>query len=333
MLLPSSPTLIASDDYAASVAASIKTASRRIAVVATTFRDDDPRSASIIAAICDAASRGVLVTVCIDTFTYLEPKEFALKSPKRQPARAYQAIKLERRLKRHGANFRWLGRTSNVLIMGRTHSKWIIIDDTVYSFGGINLDSESFDNTDYMLKFTDRDLADRLFNEHTRLLGADRGAHASRSHKFSIKGGETVLVDGGLFGDSIIYRRACRLAREAESITFVSQYCPTGKLNRILRRKNATIYFNHWRQAAWLNKIMIRIGMLTARQRTLYHRTPYLHAKCIIFTMPDGKEVALTGSHNFMFGSGLMGTREIALETSNPRIIKQLRKFIKTNVA
>ena len=241
--------------------------------------------------------------------------------------------KLERRMKRHGANFRWLGRNSNITLAGRTHSKWLIIDDIVYSFGGLNVGEESFDNTDYLLKFHNAELASRLFSEHLRLMGADRGGHASRSHKFALDKSSTVLIDGGLLGDSIIYRRACALAKEAESITLVSQYCPTGKLSRILRRKQATIYFNHWRRAGALNKLLIQIGMLSARQRTLYERVPYLHAKFMICTMPDGKKVAITGSHNFMFSSGFLGTREIALETTDKRIIMQLEKFMTHRVA
>ena len=333
MSLPHSPKLLLASDYAADIVQTIRHARHRIAIVATTFRDDDHRSQSIMDALCAAGNRGVLITICADIFTYLEPKEFMLRSPKRQPTRAYRAMKLERRLKKHGINFRWLGRTGNIPLMGRTHSKWIIIDDTVYAFGGINLDQESFDNTDYMLKYQDIHLADQLFNEHTRLVGADRGGHASRSHQVSLKNGDTVLIDGGLFGDSIIYRRACRLARQAESIVLVSQYCPTGKLNRILRRKKATVYFNHWRQANWLNKIMIQVGMLFAKQHTLYHRTPYLHAKFIIFTMPGGQQIALTGSHNFMVGSDRVGTREIALETTDKKIIAQLERFLAEQVA
>lgn len=333
MLFSNSPKLIVADDYPIKLVKTIDQSRSRIAVVATTFRDDDRRSHEIINALCRAGDRGVLVSICADIFTYIEPKEFMLRSPKRQPARAINALKLERRLKKHGIHFRWLGRNGNVPLMGRTHSKWAIIDNTVYAFGGLNLDSESFDNTDFMIKIEDKELADRLFSEHTRLMSADKGGHASRSHQFTIKGGDRVLVDGGLFGDSIIYRRACRLAREAESIVLVSQYCPTGKLNRILRHKQATVYFNHWRQAAWMNKILIQVGMLFAKQHTRYRRKPYLHAKFIIFTMPSGQEIALTGSHNFMFGSGLMGTREIALETTNKKLIRQLKTFLDDHVA
>ena len=45
--------------------------------------------------------------------------------------------------------------------------------------------------------------------------------------------------------------------------------------------------------------------------------------------MSGGSKIALSGSHNFMRGSGIMGTREIALETSDPAIIKQLEAFRK----
>lgn len=326
------PTLVSSADYAAEVTKAIKKASARIAIVATTFRDDDPRTHDIMEALAEAGDRGVLISVGVDIFTYIEPKELILRSPKRQPARAYQALKLERRLKKHGINFRWLGRTSNLTFSGRTHSKWVIIDDDVYAFGGINLDNDSFNNTDYMFRFRDQELAQRLFNEHLRLVGADRGAHATKSRKISLSEASTVLIDGGFPGDSLIYRRAVTLAKEARSIVLVSQYCPTGKLNRILRRKQAIIYFNHWRRAAWLNKLMIRFGMLFARQQTLYTGTPYLHAKFMICTMADGKKVAITGSHNFMFGSGMIGTREIALETSDKHIIAQLEEFLEKRV-
>ena len=53
----------------------------------------------------------------------------------------------------------------------------------------------------------------------------------------------------------------------------------------------------------------------------------------MIFTMPDGRKVAITGSHNFVYGGVLLGTREIALETDDPKIVRQLERFFKTYVA
>jgi cardiolipin synthase len=65
----------------------------------------------------------------------------------------------------------------------------------------------------------------------------------------------------------------------------------------------------------------------------MYTRNRYLHAKFMIFTMPDGSKVALTGSHNFVYAGVLLGTREIALETRNPKIIRQLESFFESHVA
>ncbi len=327
------PRLLTADEYSRDLVKTIAKAKVDIALIATTFRADDPRSQAVIDALCDAADRGVQVSICVDTFTYLEPKEFWLRSPKRHPARAVQAMKLERRLKSHGISFYWLGRKANLLAAGRTHSKWVVIDTTVYTFGGVNMDNESFNNTDYMVKLRSQSLANVLMQELRHIRQIDRRGGAIRSHQFKLDAHNTVLFDGGLIGDSIIYRRACVLAREADHIVLVSQYCPTGRLNRILKRKHALLYYNHWKHASSLNKIMIRVGSLTAKSLTHYHQDNYLHAKFIVFTMPDGHKIALAGSHNFMFGSGLMGTREIALETSDVRLIKQLESFRDRHIA
>jgi cardiolipin synthase len=327
-----SPRLMLPKAYARDAVAHINKAKSRVAIVATTFRDDDELSSAIVDALCRASERGVIVSVCADTYTYTEPKEFALKNPSRHPVRAYRALKIERKLKKHGVDFHWLGRSSNVGFAGRTHSKWLIADDVVYTFGGTNIDGESFANNDYMFRIVSSDFADQLFMQHLRLLKADRSGHASKCHSIAISNESTALIDGGLIGNSLIYRRACALAKQAEHITLVSQYCPTGKLNRILKRKQAKLYFNHWRKAAWVNKVMIQFGMFLTKQRTLYTRNDYLHAKFILFTLPGGTKVAITGSHNFMFGSVAFGTREIALETTDPHIIRQLEHFLDKHV-
>lgn len=329
MALIHKPKLLIAKKFAQEATKSIDNASSRVALVTTTLHSDDELSSNIVDALCRAAQRELIVTVCADAYTYTEPKEFILRSPRKQPERAYKAIRVERHLKKAGVDFHWLGRSSNFGFAGRTHSKWLIVDDTVYSFGGVNIDKASFENTDYMWKIEkNADLADALFAQHLRLLKADRAGHASKSKAVMINNKTTLLVDGGLIGDSAIYRRACSLAKQAEDIILVSQYCPTGKLNRILKRKGATLYFNHWRQAKWMNKLLIRFGMAFSRRSTMYQQKNYLHAKFIIFTMPGGEKIAISGSHNFMYGSVLIGTREIAIETTDKDYIKQLERFL-----
>jgi cardiolipin synthase len=182
-----------------------------------------------------------------------------------------------------------------------------------------------------MFKIEDGALATKLIDEYHRLARADAGGYAYRSHSFQ-HGDDTVLIDGGFFGDSIIYRRICKLTTEASKVTLVSQYCPTGKLSRLLRQTNSHLYFNTPDRATWLNALVIRVGMFFTRNKTLYTKEEYLHAKFILFEMQDGRRVALTGSHNFVNGGVLLGTREIALQTENPQVIAQLEGFLKKHV-
>jgi len=145
-------------------------------------------------------------------------------------------------------------------------------------------------------------------------------------------GKDQVLVDGGIPGDSIIYRRALKYARKAERIVLVSQYCPTGELGRVIESKHHEMWFNPPRNASLVNRILISASMVVTRHRTLYRKRQYLHAKTIVFYLKSGRRVAITGSHNFVRGGVTLGTREIALQTRNPMIIDQIETFIQSSV-
>lgn len=321
------PKLLPAYSYISDLIQEVSRAKTRIAIIATIFHNDDDRMETLVAALCEATARGVNVSMCIDSFTYLEPNAPWRHLLKDHSAQAYRAIRTERRLKAAGVNFRWLGKGANFGVMGRTHTKWSVVDDTVYSFGGVNLYQMGITNTDYMLKFVDKDLAGRLVSLHRSIIHADRANHAGKNRTEVISDDTYLLFDGGIPMHSLIYRRAIELAKQAKSIIFVSQYCPTGSLARVLKQKNAHLYFNHWESASALNTLVIRAGMRSSKFETLYEREPYLHAKFIIFTMPDGHTVALTGSHNFQTGGVVLGTRELCLETTSPRIIGELEKF------
>src|SRR5690606_25152472 len=124
-------------------------------------------------------------------------------------------------------------------------------------------------------------------DEHRRILAADKRAHSYASHLFGTIH-HTVMVDGGKPFDSIIYRHVQSYALEAETITYVSQYAPTGKLGvTLMRHDSSRLYFNHWRNADDLfNRWLIRLTMYLRGHKTMYKGSRYLHAKFIIFTMP-----------------------------------------------
>jgi cardiolipin synthase len=288
---------------------------------------DDHTTDELIDALAEAAERGVTVEVAADVFTYREVGGFVW--PTRYRTKQSRATSnMSKRFTKSGVKFTWLGRTHSLIYSGRTHIKWCVVDDTVYSFGGVNLYQKGIENYDYMFKVSDNDLADKLIDEYHRLARADAGGYAYRSHSF-MHGEDTILIDGGFFGDSIIYRRACKLAADAKKVTLVSQYCPTGRLSRILKKTNTQLYFNQPANATGLNKFVIKLGMMVSGSKTLYQKSRYLHAKFMLFDMNDGRHIAITGSHNFSNAGVLLGTREIALQTENPDVIAHLKKFVK----
>jgi len=325
-----SPTLLLPADYVQDATKAISKAKTRVSFLCMLVTDDDATD-ELIDALSAAAERGVKVDVAADVFTYGELSGHFI--PTRYFTKKARATRdMTKQFEASNVNFNWLGRFSNTPFTGRTHIKWCVVDDTIYSFGGVNLYDVGIKNNDYMFKVTDAELATTLSEEYDRLVRADAGHFAFRSRSIPSKIG-TVHIDGGLPLDSVIYRRACTLTADAEHVLFVSQYCPTGKLSRRLKKTDSKLYFNTGAHATFLSQMVIKLGLIFTRSLTLYNRDQYLHAKFMIFTMPDGKKIALTGSHNFVHGGVLLGTREVALETEDPKVIAQLEDFWKTHVA
>jgi len=317
--------LVTPTEYVAQAAELVRNAKQRVYLISMVIADH-PNTNELFTAIQAAAERGIEVTVAADIFTFGEVNGGWL------PLRYYSpgtkdTNNMVKVLKKSGVKFHWLGRSRITIFNGRTHSKWCVVDDISFVFGGVNLYDGGIDNIDYMFRVEDPKLADRLVEEQQRILRSDRksGNYPSIAVEQTDK---KILIDGGIIGQSVIYRRACELAEEAVNIVFVSQYCPTGKLARILKRKRVKLYYNKPSNTEGLNKIIISVSQFLSGLDTSYRKKRYLHAKCIIFTMQDGTKRAITGSHNFAYTGVLLGTREIALETADPTIISQLEEFI-----
>ena len=318
--------LIHAIDYPAALVRSIEKAEHRVVLFSHIIAADETTEA-LMNALCDAAKRGVSVEMAGDvfTFTILAGVSLGRNNPIKQ---LRSTIK---RLKKSGVKYQWVGQFGPVLFAGRCHVKWCIVDSEVYGFGGANLYRKGIATADYMMHGEDTELADALIAEHRKILISDRSGKFYKSHSFECAIG-TVHLDGGIPNDSAIYRRACELAEQAAEITFVSQYCPTGKLAKIMARKQAKLYFSGWRVADGLNRIFIRLTMQLTGYKTLYTRGTYIHAKFMIFRMPDGSQVALTGSHNFVRSGVVLGTREITLETRDTTTITELQYFFENHI-
>lgn len=284
-----------------------------------------------------AAKRGVEVHIAADFMTYNNNDHRLDNSRNFLPLNAVAIQKsreLEKKFRASGVQFRWLGREYSAFFLGRTHSKWLVVDNVAYSFGGVNTEKKAFlEFADYMLKFRDQKIADALVKEHLKIEQQDCKKSAARNHRVATKFGE-ILFDGGNVGRSLIYNETVKLAKTAQKITFVSQYAPTGRLAKILEQKNAAIYFNRLENVASAsNRMMIRLSKNRLRAKNLYQRKRYLHAKFILFEMSDGAKFAISGSHNFVAASSRLGTREVALLTDNQEIIAHLEKFFREEIA
>jgi cardiolipin synthase len=315
--------------YIKDVTARIRQAKNRISIISMVVANDTATD-DFIDALAQAAERGVDVAIAADIFTYGELGGFFLPTRYRSK-KSRESTMMGRRFRKSGVRFSWLGKSQVIVASGRTHMKWCVVDDMVYSFGGVNLYEQGINNNDFIIRIQNQDLADRLFDEYNHIVKADAGGYSNRSHKFTINNNK-ILIDGGVFFDSIIYRQACKLAEESFRIRLVSQYCPTGKLGRLIRQTNSELYFNPPANASAINRIIISVGMFLSGNKTLYKKRKYLHAKFMIFETHDGRKVAITGSHNFVFSGVVLGTKEIALRTEDPAIIEQLENFLTKKV-
>ncbi len=317
------PSLLRGAAYLRDLTSAVASAQRRVRLTALTV-SRDALTSDLIDALIDAAARGVDVRVSADVFTYTAGSASmvggAMPSRRRTSAAA-----LDRDLRGAGGTMRWLGRETGLPFRGRTHTKLTVVDDVAWSFGGVNMDDPGVTNVDYMLRVEDAALADSLSSLHDAIAAeAPRERMPAQVLDHAVG---RVLIDGGRPGESAIYAAALAWARRAESVLHVSQYCPTGPLGREVARRADGLWFNRPRQAAFANATLIASSMATTGHRTRYRREPYLHAKALVFTMPDGERVAITGSHNFVAAGVRLGTREIALETRDPHVIDQIERF------
>jgi len=325
------PKLLSPYEYVKAATRSINQAKEHVALVSLIVANDK-HTDELIEALASAAKRGVRVEVAADTFAFGEFSGHL--TPLKYYKEESQPMKeMVRYLENSGVKFTWVGRFSASPISGRNHMKCLVADDEVFSFGGVNMYDDSLQFNDFMFQVRDKQLALELRDDIARIIEADRSHFAYRSHEFSFARQSKVLIDGGLQGDSIIYRRACQIVKDADSVLLVSQYCPTNKLARLLKKKSSRLYFNSPRKAnTGINRALIAFNMFISGNKTRYRRKKYLHAKFIIATMKDGTKIALTGSHNFTYIGVLFGTREIALETRDPKIIKQIERYFEENI-
>jgi cardiolipin synthase A/B len=317
-------TLIEASDYATELARLLPKAHKRIVLAAMVIMSG-PKTEEILRPLIAAAKRGVKVHVLHDHFIanfVTRPGNLDFSEFKKAVAET-DAILSE--LQAAGGRVSVAGKLGLNPYGGRYHAKLAVVDDDVFSFGGVNLRDDCYDNIDYMLHATDNTLAGSL----EQLIDHNAKGEPHRDMSLTLASGDTVLFDAGQKGQSIIYRRACELAKEARTITYVSQMAPTGTLAKVLAATKTTYFANRPRQTgAKPDALGQWFDQRTNGLHNHYEGKPYIHAKFILYELRSGQRIALTGSHNFSWRGVAFGTKEIALETANESVWKSLQEVV-----
>lgn len=304
----------------------VTSAKQRVVLSAMVVRSG-PQTSVILRALIAAARRNVRVHVLADVFCQhgVSRPDYLTRGGFRHECAETRELLNE--IHALGGTVDWVGRMGLNPYAGRYHAKVSIADDTVFSFGGVNFCDDSLSNIDYMLCATQKELADTL----ERLVADNAKGLPPVDLEVALDTRSTLLFDAGHKGDSIIYRRACQLALAAKQVTYVSQMCPGGELGARIRQTGNTCYFTRPGQTGFRPDALAqlwdgwRVGL-----KNHYEGNEYIHAKLILYELKDGTKALLSGSHNFSYRGVAFGTKEIALESTDPELWRKLHDIVYT---
>ena len=296
-----------------------------------------PGMEQLVPPIEAALRRGVRVDIVGDTYTRLFLPLWAHfgKHTRTTVASWKHTDTIQQHLIRLGATVNYIGalRPTNPFA-GRCHSKITIVDDTVFSFGGVNFGDQDLrnaqTNSDYMLTTKSAMLADYL---HNLVVNISKDQHVMPNLQHSLTPYTSLLFDGGAPKDSIIYDTACHLAARAQTIYYASQYPPSGRLGYLVAQKHNECYFNRAGMGSFPHNIPFILDTLRYKITNHYHRPAYLHAKCMLTIESDGTKHLITGSNNFSWSGVAFGTKEIALTSTDEQLWQTIFDYIQNDIA
>lgn len=324
MIIDLESHLLPTEAYFAALAERIPRAQRRIVIHAMDIRWD-ANTEPLLSLLQDAAHRGVEVRLVGDMYTKFETQLRYLTRP-HYPTWKY-ITQRNNQLRTAGVHVTYTSKLGLNPFSGRTHSKVTILDDRIYTFGGINLTGDAFDFRDYMLEMNDSQLANRLY-ELVRLIEKDSPGPLPELQE-TISPTATLLFDGGTPRVSTIYDVACTAVKDARKVYYMSQMCPSGRLAKLINTIDNECYFVRPTQTDLHAGAAIALDQFRFKIRNRYTGSNYLHAKFILTEGRDGSRHIISGSHNFSWRGVAYGTREIALHSIDPLLWDTFYKFLR----
>ncbi|HSX29230.1 MAG TPA: phospholipase D-like domain-containing protein [Candidatus Saccharimonadales bacterium] len=315
--------LLDADDYHTALLKAIKSAKHRV-VVAAMILVWGERTAPIFEALQGAVKRGVAVTILLDNYTRLSAA-YHLRPRTTRSERVRRTFETIEQLSSLGATVYCYGKIGLLPHKGRCHVKISIVDDTYYSFGGINIVDQSFSAHDFMFRGENPKIANTL-----EAIVTDIGTKSPPlpDNEIQLTDQHALLFDGGRPGHSLIYERACELAAQATRLYCVTQFTPSGPLAKLMHETEAVSYFNRPEQLVAPDAWGQAFDQQRYRLPNAYTGTTYIHAKFIIAKLRSGQYASLTGSHNFSYRGVAFGTQEIALYSTDKAVWERLHSYM-----
>jgi hypothetical protein len=316
--------LFDSNDYYQTLIRDIPKAKHRIVLAAMVVLWGG-KTEPVFEALLAAAKRGVKVTVLLDIFTAAT----IINGAKHGRQRWQKTNSLLQELHSLGATIYRVGQMGVNPYRGRCHIKITIVDDIVYSFGGINFSDEQLVITDYMLHAQDAPYADCLAELVDRI-GHSKGALPNGEEILDAQ--HTVLFDGGGLKDSVIYDKACELAAQAKRVYYVSQMAPSGELAKLLAETATVYYTNRPDQMRGPAALAQAFDLQRLRIPNSYTRSRFIHAKFILFELGGGRKALVSGSNNFSYRGVAYGTKEVALYSTDKTLWQELYDYMEAEI-
>jgi phosphatidylserine/phosphatidylglycerophosphate/cardiolipin synthase-like enzyme len=315
------------DAYIKALLASIPGAQKRVIIQSGDLRWGRHLSA-FLPLLVDARHRGVEVRIIGDMYSkYLG----TVPHPNRGESPAWKdVVKVNTSLREQDIPVIYIGKLGINPFKRRLHSKITIVDDRIFTFGGVNFSEGALRNRDYMLDMTDPILADRLYRLVRQIEKNQPGPLPDIEEQL---GGEaTLLYDGGTPKQSIIYETACRLVSTAKKVYYVSQMSPSGKLAKLITNTDNECYFIRFKQTDPPDNLGLWFDQTRYRIKNLYKGETYIHAKFILTEDQNGSKHVISGSHNFSWRGVAWGTKEIAVHATDEQLWHAFYTFLLTGI-
>ena len=323
-----------------------------LSVMAMVLHTASDEITGLMAALTDAAKRGVHVQAIVDAHTFMldiddfRPgplwldTKFSSKFMHGNFGATYERLQ---DLHRAGGTYSIINRPAKRFsnpYAGRSHIQLALANNQVF-LGGCNFERPEY--LDIMIGFTDYATADWLRNLSGRIADKASALVAMDGQDVEHQVNETtnIYVDAGVPKRSLIMKQAYQLIDEAqESLVITCQYFPGGETaQRLLaahhRGVKVKIYYSppasHGFQAPghWAyNRLQQRKLPPEFFEHVMPAEAPRLHAKILM-----SEKSLLVGSHNYVAAGVNLGTAEIAMRVDgdsdlNKRVTQHIFKLV-----